>query len=203
MIGINEKPLLLKRLISDGFDMMCIFLIFMLFSFILLKTPMADKHNNYQEKCLIIEKEVLNQADNDLNLASELLSSNQEYKELVFTRNLYAYLIKVLAIFIAEIIILLFIPLFNKNLTIGKSLTGILLFNESSQILVNKLQILFRFIFIFIETIILYLWTGIYTFLLMFILRLIAVLLNNKNKSICDYISMVMYIEKLSYKSII
>ena len=46
----------------------------------------------------------------------------------------------------------------------------------------NKLQIVIRFMYIYFAGIVLYPWTGIYTILLIGVIRLIILLLNKKNK---------------------
>ena len=67
----------------------------------------------------------------------------------------------------------------------------------------SRLTVFFRFLFIFlIDGAFFYLFTGVYTFLLVPVLRLTEMLFNKKNKTICDALTGVMIIEKLSYNGI-
>ena len=76
-------------------------------------------------------------------------------------------------------------------------------FNEKRQSRITWVQILYRFLFVFlIDSLVLYLVTGILTFLLVPLLRLTEMLLNKKNKTLCDYVTGVTMIEQLSYDGI-
>ena len=60
-----------------------------------------------------------------------------------------------------------------------------------------------HYLFIFlIDSLGLYLFTGILTFLMVPVVRLMEMLLNKKNKTICDFVTGIMVIEKLSYNGI-
>ena len=60
-----------------------------------------------------------------------------------------------------------------------------------------------RFLFIYLfDSLALYLFTGLLTFLLVPVLRLIQMLLNRKHKTIVDYMTATMIIEKASYNGI-
>ena len=64
-------------------------------------------------------------------------------------------------------------------------------------------QALFRFLFVLlIDSLGLYLITGILTFLLVPVLRLTQMLLNKKNKTICDFLTGVTMIDALSYDGV-
>ncbi len=200
----NSKPVFLKRVISTGFDVVSLFLLFMVLTYIITQTPLAAEYNRHVENYREIEKTVLQQCEHDLNKARERLSTDQAYRDEMFAANLHGYLLKGLARGIAEAILFLIIPLSDPARgTIGRRLTGIALFDESRQSYARWYQVLGRFVFIFVfESMTLYLWTGILTFLLVPVLRLIMVMLNRKDKTLCDYRTFTMLIEKTSYSSI-
>ena len=168
-----------------------------------MRLPIADKINEYIFKYQEIEKQVLVSVNNNQALASDLLNQNEEYKNLLFATSLNSFLLKAFAGLISEAILFVVIPLTNKDKnSLGRLLTGLLLFDESRMSLISNKQLILRFIFIFfVESIALYPWTGIYTFVLVGVLRLIVIMLNNKDKTLCDYFSGTMLIEKMSYRS--
>ena len=199
----NSKPILLKRFISDGFDIVSLFILFMLLMYVFMNTGLANTLNRHMQEYQDIEKQILISANNDAIKAKDLLSQNIEYQNALFAASLHSFLLKALAGLISEIILFVLIPLTNKEKnSLGRLLTGVLLFDESRLTLASNIQIVLRFIFIFlIESIALYPWTGIYTFLLVPVLRFIVLILNSKNKTLCDFVSRTMLIEKMSYRS--
>ena len=200
----NSRPYLMKRILSDGFDTVLIFALFMLLTALLLRTPLADTYQAHSARCTEIQKETAELYQNDAEAVSIALSGNYEFQNELFAANLHSYILKGLAAFLAEAVILLLVPLLNRDRsTPGKLLTGILPFNERRQTRAVWYQILCRFLFIFLlDSLALYLLTGVLTFLLVPVLRLAEMLLNRKHKTICDYITGVMMIEKLSYDGI-
>ena len=200
----NSKPYLLKRMVADGFDILLIFGLFMLFTMILLRTPIAETYQRHFDKVQAIQKETVEALGNDAKAVTEALGSDSEYQNELFTANLYGYLMKALAALLAEIPILIIVPFLNKNRsTPGKLMTGIMLFSENRNSRARWYQIFYRFLFIFlIDSLGLYLFTGILTFLMVPVIRLMEMLLNKKNKTICDFVTGIMVIEKLSYNGI-
>lgn len=199
----NTKPMLIKRFISDGFDLMSLFLLFVLTMFIIMNTSLADTYNRHRENYLKIEMEVIAQ-NQDTTVVSEALKNNKEYQDETFSANLYSFILKALALFISETILYLLVPMLNKNyLTLGKIFTELMLFNESRQTKASRLQVVLRYVFMYLVSISLYPWTGIYTFVLIAVIRLIVIMLNEKDKTLCDYVSQTMLIDKESYSSII
>lgn len=200
----NSKPYLLKRMVADGFDILLIFGLFMLFTMILLRTPIAETYQRHFDKVQAIQKETVEALGNDAKAVTEALGSDSEYQNELFTANLYGYLMKALAALLAEIPILIIVPFLNKNRsTPGKLMTGIMLFSENRNNRARWYQIFYRFLFIFlIDSLGLYLFTGILTFLMVPVIRLMEMLLNKKNKTICDFVTGIMVIEKLSYNGI-
>ena len=200
----NSKPYLLKRMVADGFDILLIFGLFMLFTMILLRTPIAETYQRHFDKVQAIQKETVEALGNDAKAVTEALGSDSEYQNELFTANLYGYLMKALAALLAEIPILIIVPFLNKNRsTPGKLMTGIMLFSEHRNSRARWYQIFYRFLFIFlIDSLGLYLFTGILTFLMVPVIRLMEMLLNKKNKTICDFVTGIMVIEKLSYNGI-
>lgn len=100
--------------------------------------------------------------------------------------------------------VLLATPFLNKNrATPGKLMTGIMPFHERRQRQAVWYQIFFRFLFVFlIDGMGLYLLTGIWTFVLVAVLRLIEILCSRKDKTILDMMTGILIIEKLSYNGI-
>ena len=199
----NSKPFLLKRFLSDGFDILLIFGLFMLFTNLILSLPAAETYHTHYDRYTEIEEEVKQQYQ-DPEEIGKALKEHEEYQFEVLAANLNGYVIKAVAALVAEAIILLLIPLVNKGrATPGKLMTGILPFNEKRQSTISFWQVFSRFLFVFlIDSLGLYLLTGIMTFFLVPVLRLMEMLLNKKNKTICDFITGTMVIEKLSYDGI-
>ena len=200
----NSKPYLLKRLIADGFDTVLIFGLFMLFTALLMQSALASGYNAHYERMLSIEKETAEACGNDAEAIAEALSSNREYLDERFAASLNSYVFKAAAAFPACALVLLAVPLANRGrATPGKLMTGVMPFNEKRRRSALWYQILLRFLFVyFIDGLGLYLFTGIWTFVLVPVLRLIEILCSKKNKTVCDGITGIMIIEKLSYSGI-
>ena len=200
----NSRPYLLKRVLSDGFDTVLIFALFMLLTMLLLKTPLAGTYQRHYERAQAILKETAEAYGNDEKAVSDALNQNDEYRNELFAANLHSFLLKALAGFIAEALILLLVPFLNRNsCTPGKLMTGIMPFNERRQSRVVWYQILYRFLYVFlIDSLAFYLFTGILTFILIPVLRFTELLFSKKHKTLCDLITGVMIIEKLSYDGI-
>lgn len=200
----NSKPYLLKRMISDGFDTMLIFGLFMLITALVMKTPLANHYNEHYERYVAIEEEAKAAYGNDAAAIAEALNGNAAYGNERFAAALNGYLLKAFAGLLATTPVLLAVPFLNRDrATPGKLMTGIMPFHERRQRRALWYQILFRFLFVFlIDCLGLYLLTGIWTFLLVPVLRLIEILCSRKDKTICDMITGIMIIEKLSYSGI-
>ena len=201
----NSKPYLLKRLVADGFDTAVLFALFLVLTALILRTPLADTYHSHFQRYKAIEAETAAALGNDAAAVSEALGRDYAYQNELFAANLHGYLLKAGACLVAEALLLLAFPLLNKTRsTPGKLMTGIMPFNERRQSRATVWQILFRFLFIFlIDSLVFYLYTGILTFLLVPLLRLTELLVSRKkNKTICDYMTGVMMIEKLSYDGI-
>ncbi len=200
----NSKPYLFKRIISDGTDTAAIFLLFLLISYLLFASPLAGTYNAHYENAEKIKNGVVAELGDDAQAITDRLNGDVRYNEERFAANLHSYLIKLLAGFIAEAAVLLLVPLVSRErATPGKLLTGLIPFNEKRQTKAARPAIFLRFLFIFIiDSAIFYLFTGIFTFLLIPVLRLIEMLFNKKNKTVCDALTGVMIIEKLSYNGI-
>ncbi len=201
----NSKPLLVKRLASDGFDIFLIFVLFMLFTALLLRTPLADGYNAHYAKFTAMEEETSAALGGDKAAAGEALAQDAAYQDERFAASLHGYLLKAAACFAAEGLVLLLWPLVNRfRATPGKLMTGIIPFSEKRQSRMAWYQVVFRFLFVLvIDSLALYLYTGILTFLLVPVLRLVELLISReKNKTVCDYVTGIMMIEKLSYDGI-
>ena len=200
----NSKPYLLKRIISDGFDTVAVFILFILIFLAVLSSPLAKTYKSHFENYKQIEESVIGEFGDDTDAISESLKNDAYYLDERFAANLHGYLLKLLAGFIAEAAVILVIPLITKTRgTPGKILTKIMPFSERRQARASALQIIGRFAFIFIiDSAVIYLITGIYTFLLVPVIRLIVMMLNKKNKTICDAVTGITVIEQLSYDGI-
>ncbi|MDO4835288.1 MAG: RDD family protein [Clostridia bacterium] len=200
----NSKPYLLKRIIADGFDTVLIFGLFMLFAALIMRSPAANVYNGHYERYTAIEQEVKAAYGSDAAAITEALNGNREYLDERFSAELHGYLLKASAGLLATFPVLLATPFLNKNrATPGKLMTGIMPFHERRQRRAVWYQIFFRFLFVFlIDGMGLYLLTGIWTFVLVPVLRLIEILCSRKDKTILDMMTGILIIEKLSYNGI-
>ena len=200
----NSKPYLLKRIIADGFDTVLIFGLFMLFTALIMRSPAANVYNGHYERYAAIEEETKAAYGSDAAAITEALNGNREYLDERFSAELHGYLLKVSAGLLATSPVLLATPFLNRNrATPGKLMTGIMPFHERRQRRAVWYQIFFRFLFVFlIDCMGLYLLTGIWTFVLVPVLRLIEILCSRKDKTILDMMTGVLIIEKLSYNGI-
>ena len=200
----NSKPYLLKRIISDGFDTVLILGLFLLLTALIMRTPLANTYNAHFERFKAIERETIAAYGNDANAISGALNGNTEYGDERFAASLHSYLLKAGAGLVSTMLVLLIVPLLNKDrATPGKLMTGVVPFNERKQRKAYWYQILYRFLFVFlIDGLGLYLFTGIWTFALVPVLRLIEILCSRNDKTICDMITGILIIEKLSYSGI-
>ena len=200
----NSRPYLLKRILADSVDIVLIFGLYLLLTFLILQTPLADSYHAHAGRALEIVSEKTAQFPDDPAAVGASLNADAEYRDEVFTANLYGYLLKGLAVFLAEALFLLVIPLANRDrMTVGKRLTGIMPFNEKRQSRAAWFQLLYRFLFVFIiDSMVLYLFTGTLSFLAVPVLRLAEMLTIRKNKTICDAVTGIMIIEKVSYDGI-
>ena len=197
----NTRPFLLKRFAADGFDITCLFVLFMLLSVLLRNTALFATYNMHVANYMAIQQEVV--ASNDWEDVNEILNNDERYQNEVFAAVLHSNLIAIFIGFIGETVLYLIIPLIDKDgLTLGKKLCGIMLFDERRQTKARKWQIVYRFVLIVLAGAALYPWTGIYTFLLYPVLRFIVLILNRKNKTLCDLLTSTMLIERESYSSI-
>ena len=191
----NSRPYLLKRIVADGFDTVLLLALFLLFTWLLLKTPLAETYHEHERQAVTIEQTTARELDNDAAAIAAALSENEAYREERFAANLHSYLLKAGACLLAELLVLLAFPLLNRDrATPGKLMTGLMPFNERRQSRATGLQITGRFLFLYLlDSLPLYLYTGILTFLLVPVIRLTEMLLNRrKNKTLCDFATGVM-----------
>ena len=203
-IAPNSPPLLLKRIISDGFDIVTLFFLFVLITFIIMRTPLAGEYNRHLDTCRTIQQETVDAAGGNMEIVKQKLAENAAYNDELFAANLHGFLLKTLAGAVSEAILYLLIPLLNADgATLGRKMTGILLFDPRRQAKARWYQLLGRFALIFtFESFALYFWTGIYTFLFVPLLRITVIMLNRNNRTLCDYMTSTMLIEKVSYSPI-
>ena len=200
----NCRPHLLKRIAADGFDITSVFIIFMALTYLLVNTPLADAYNGHYARYKAIEQKAVEQYHDDAEAISAALSADEEYLDEVLAANLHGYILKAAAALAAEAVLLLIIPLANRQRsTLGRMMTGVMLFDERRQAKAAWHQALSRFLFAYLfDSLALYLFTGLLTFLLVPVLRLIQMLLNRKYKTIVDYMTGTMIIEQASYNGI-
>ena len=200
----NSKPYLLKRIVADGADTFLIFALFMVFTMLIMNTSLAETYHRHFDRYTSIENAVKEAYASDPDAIGAALRGNSEYQDEWFAANLHGYLLKAAACFLAETAVLLLVPLLNRRrATPGKLMSGIMAFNERRQSRMTWYQVIFRFLFVLlIDSLGLYLITGVLTFLLVPVLRLTEMLLNKKNNTICDFITGITMIETLSYDGI-
>ncbi|MBQ4254350.1 MAG: RDD family protein [Erysipelotrichaceae bacterium] len=200
-IAPNSKPYLLKRMISDGFDIVTLLFVFVLLSNLISASPLGETFRSHLQACSDIQKQVSELYPGNSEAIREALSASEVYRNELFAVELHGFLLKVLAAFISEAVLFLAIPLLSaKRTTLGKKMTGISLFSERTQGRASKLQVFYRFMFTFmVESVLAYPWTGLYTFLLIPVIRITVMMLNRNNKTICDYVTSTMLIEDMSF----
>lgn len=201
----NSRPYLLKRIVADGFDLVLIFLLYLLFFTLLLSSPFSETYRTHFERYRAIETETAAALGDDPEAIGEALNGSEEYTDELFAANLHGYLLKGGACLLAELLVLLVLPLTSRfRTTPGKRMTGLMPFSESKQSRASKAQIFYRFLFVFlIDSLVLYLYTGTLTFVLVPVLRLTEMLLNGRNhKTVCDFITGIKIIEKVSFAGI-
>ena len=184
----NRPPLLLQRLIADGFDLALIFMLFLLLTALLLKTPLASAYHAHEASAASIAQAGQEAAD--------------DYLSERFAANLHSYLLKAAACLVAESVVLLAVPLCRRDrATPGKMMCALMPFGEKRQNRASRSQIVLRFLFVFfLDSLLLYLITGVASFPLVALLRLTELLLNRKTqKTLCDWITGIRIIEKPSY----
>ena len=111
----NSRPYLLKRIIADGFDVILIFALFMAFTMLIMRTPLADAYLTHYERYTAIEKAVTEEFQSDADAISQALNGSSEYQDEWFAANLHGYLLKAAACFLAEAPVLLLVPLLNRK----------------------------------------------------------------------------------------
>ena len=201
----NSKPLLVKRLIADGFDILLIFALFMAFTALILKTPLANTYHAHLDRYKAIEEQAIARLGDDAEAVSRALNGDDTYQNERFAANLHGYLLKAAAGFLAELLVLLVVPFLNgSRSTPGKLMTGIMPFCESRRSRARRSHAVSTFLFVFlIDSLGLYLLTEMLTFLLVPVLRLTEMLLNRKKyKTVCDFLTGTTMIEKLSYDGV-
>lgn len=157
--------------------------------------------DNDQQYIVVINKEATKESYNQY---VNLLNQDSTYRDEVFASDANRYFISLLSIGISEIILYLFVPLINKQrATLGQLLTGLALFHPKTQLYARWYHVLARFLLIFlIESALIYMWMGIYTFLLIPVIQFIVILLSKDDKCLREYVTGTMLIEKISYSSI-
>lgn len=201
----NSPPYLLKRMVADGFDIALIFLLFTLFTMLLFSSPLAGNYRAHYERYQAIRRETAAALGGDEAAIEAALNADPEYRDELFAANLNGYPVRAFACFLAELPVLLIVPLSNRNrATPGKLMTGIMPFSESRRSRAKRSHAVFTFLFVFlIDSLGLYLLTEMLTFLLVPVLRLTEMLLNRKKyKTVCDFLTGTTMIEKLSYDGV-
>ena len=203
-IEANSKPYLFKHIIADGFDTVLILILFMCLTALFLRSPMAETYREHVSRISEISQEYMDRYGDDREAMIKAINEDEEYLNERFAANLRGYIFEALAALITEGIVLLAVPLLNKDkATPGKLMMSVMLFSESRQGKAKGLQILLRFLFVFfVDSLILYMFAGIFTFLLVPVIRLTEMLINKDNKTLLDLMTGLKVIEKLSYDGI-
>ena len=130
----NCRPHILKRIAADGFDLTTVFIVFMALTYLLVNTPLARTYNEHYEHYKAIEKQAVELYGNDAQAISAALRGNEEYLDEVLAANLHGYILKATAALAAEAILLLIIPLANRQRSsLGRMMTGVMLYDERRQ----------------------------------------------------------------------
>ena len=185
--GNSGKTLLLRRLIAGGFDIMSLFLLFLLFTWLLNLTPLAGTAQGHLQRCREIQERTVEECGGDLEKVKEILQQDPEYRE-----ELFAYdLIQSGAALAAEGILFLAVPLTGRTRsTGGMRMTGLGVFDPLRQTYATPGKTVLRFLYVFLlDSLLLYPWTGLYTFLLVPVLRLIQLMLSKKRKTFIDHLT--------------
>ena len=133
------------------------------------------------------------------------LNGDNAYQGYVFNRRLVLYGINVLAGSVATAILLLLVPLLNKNrATLGMLASNQQLFSVRFESRARWYHILIRYLFIFIfEIAIPFMFMELYVFLLLPTLYLIISSLNKKGMTLHDLVSQVRVIDSRSYTPLV
>ena len=183
--------LTVRRLIAGGFDTVSLFLLFMLLVFLLNLTPLSRTARGHLERCREIQQRASEELGGDAEAVRQALSRDTEYREELFAAQLHNYLLQAAACAAAEGILFLAVPLANSSrATFGMLLTGTGVFDPSGWTWAPPWKIIMRFLFIlFLDSLLLYPWTGTLTFLLVPVLRIIQLMLGKKGKTIIDHLT--------------
>ena len=83
----NSKPYLLKRIISDGFDTVMIFVLFMALSALVFASPLANVYNTHYENYKKIQDSVKEEYGDDAAAITEKLNNDWTYRDEQFAAN--------------------------------------------------------------------------------------------------------------------
>ena len=187
----SVSPSLFRRAVRFGFDLMSLFLLYLLLVWLMTLTPLWDKADAHLQRCAEIQSAALEECGGDRQKAEEILSGDPEYREELFAYELRSYLLKAACAAAAETVLFLIVPLRSETRsTAGMALTDLGLFDPSALTWAPGAKVFYRFLFILlIDSLALYPWTGLYTFLLVPVLRVIQLMLFGSRRTICDYLT--------------
>lgn len=158
-----------------------------------------DSGNKY------VVKVVENPTDEVKKAFTTTLNSSDHFRDAKFSMNLHGYLCNVFAAAIVETVYFLVVPLVNhKRATPGQLLFKISLYCFGYEEYAHWYHVLFRFLFIFfIESLIPYIWLGMYTPIAVCVVNFIVVILSKKYRTLRDFVTRTMLIEDASYDPLV
>ena len=81
----NSKPYLLKRIISDGFDTVSVFILFIVFSALIFSSPLAGTYNTHAENCRKARESAIAEYGDDEKAIENFLQSDEYYRNEDFS----------------------------------------------------------------------------------------------------------------------
>lgn len=167
-----------------------------------------EEYQNYTTYVLHTDEEPNYIVVDNAEISSELskafsnaLKNDETYQNYRFDYRLNMYGMDMLALFVAESIVLLAVPLINKRrATPGKLLTGLMLINSKYETPARWFQVVGRFAWQYlIESALFYLFIETWTLIAVPALIFIITLFNKKRRTLHDFISVTRVIDKKTF----
>ena len=177
-------------------------------------TYLTDENRDQYKNYIIYTDElglefVVTNVDNptpdNVSKYKELIKNDPTYQTANSNYNRINYGVLCLVFFTSEIIFLLFVPLFNKRrATIGELCCSTLCFNVKRSVKANGLNLIGRFLFIFIiETALPCLILGELTLIFIPLIRIAVMAISKERRCLSDFVSHTMHIHKDNYYPVV
>ncbi len=202
--GKDGGSLLIRRLIAGGFDLMTLFLLFLLLVWLLNLTPLSGTARGHLDRCREIQERTVEECGGDLEKVKEILNGDPEYREELFAYELHSYLLQSAACLAAEGILFLAVPLLSRSRsTAGMRMAGLGVSDPSRWAWASPGKTVLRFLFILLpDSLMLFPWTGLLTFLLVPVLRIIQLMLSKRRKTLIDHLTGTELAETASFEPV-